>query len=96
MRAEVVYSNVKREYYLSFDIDVDGTTRTGAYYVGNLVLNDGDEADWAPTIAWFLSLLPSGIPAVTMRESNPDEFPLLPADPSAAQIQEILEDLAVE
>jgi hypothetical protein len=31
-----------------------------------------------------------------MRESNPDEFPLLPADPSAAQIQQILEDLVTE
>ena len=96
LRAEIVYSNIKREHYLSFDVDVDGTTRTGAYYVGNLILNDGDEADWSPTIAWFLSLLPAGTPAVVMRETNPEEIPLLPADPSAAQIQQILEDLAVE
>jgi hypothetical protein len=96
MRGEIVYSNSRRQHYLSFDIDVDGTTRTGAYYVGNLILNDGDEADWAPTIAWFLSLLPPGTAAVTMRETNPDQIPLLPTDPSPAQIQQILEDLAIE
>ena len=96
MRGEIVYSNSRRQHYLSFDIDIDGTPRTGAYYVGNLILNDGDEADWASTIAWFISLLPPGTPAVTMRESNPEQIPLLPADPSAAQIRDILVGLAVE
>ena len=96
MHGEIVYANGKGEYYLSFDINIDGTTRTGAYYVGNLILNDGDEEDWASTIAWFLSLLPAGTPAVVMRESNPDEIPLLPPDPSAGQVRQILEDLAVE
>lgn len=96
MRGQIVYSNIKREQYLSFDLDVDGTTRTGAYYVGNLILNDGEAADWAPTIARFLSLLPTGTPVVTMRESNPDEIVPLSVDASAAQIQEILEGLAIE
>ena len=96
MRGQIAYSNIKREHYLSFDIDVDGTTRTGAYYVGNLILNDGDEADWAPTIARFLSLLPAGTPVVTMRETNPDEIVPLPTDANASQIQHILEALAIE
>ena len=95
LRAEIVYSNIKREHYLSFDVDVDGTTRTGAYYVGNLILNDGDEADWAPTIAWFLSLLPPETPAVTMRETNPDQIVPLPADFSPAQVQKLLKELAL-
>lgn len=96
MRGELVYSAIRRQHYLSFDIDIDGTTRTGCYYVGNLILNDGEEADWASTVAWFLSLLPLGAPVMVMRETNPEEISLLPPDPSPAQIQQILEDLAIE
>lgn len=83
--------------YLDFDVVLGGSRRTGSYYGGGpLILNDGDAEDWAPTIAWLLSLLPAGTPAVVMRESNPEAITSVPADPSPAQIQQILEQIAPE
>ena len=94
MQGWIRHAPVLGKDYLDFDVVLAGTRRSGAYYQGGpLILNDGDAADWAPTIAWFLGLLPAGTPAVTMRETNPDQIVLLPADPSAAQIQQILEEM---
>jgi len=96
MQAWIRHAPVLNKDYLDFDVVLAGTRRSGAYYQGGpLILNDGDEADWAPTIAWFLSLLPPGTPAVSMRETNPDQIVPLPADPSTAQIQQLLEELAL-
>jgi hypothetical protein len=63
---------------LSFAIPFpDGTARHGIYVDhDNLALSDGTAADWADTIAWFLSLLPPGTPTVTMRGEGPDVTPL--------------------
>ncbi len=97
MRGWIKQAPSTGEDYLSFDLELHGSTRTGAYYTGrNLILRDGDESDWAPTIAWFLSLLPPGTPVVTMRETNPDQIVPLPCDGSAAQIQDVLAGLAIE
>jgi hypothetical protein len=96
MQAWIRHAPVLNKDYLDFDVVLAGTRRSGAYYQGGpLILNDGDEVDWAPTIAWFLSLLPPGTPAVTMRETNPDQIVPLAADLSAAQIQQVLEELAL-
>ncbi len=82
---------------LEFDLELHGATRTGVYYDGGpLILRDGDEQDWAPTIAWFISLLPADTPVMTMRETNPEQIVPLPADASAARIREVLEGLAIE
>jgi hypothetical protein len=60
------------EPYISFRVPVDGDTRHGLYAArGNLVLNDGDPAVWADTIAWFIDLLPPGTPMAAMVENEP-------------------------
>jgi hypothetical protein len=97
MNGWIRHAPVLSQDYLDFDVVLEGSRRAGSYYAGGpLILNDGDAEDWAPTIAWFLSLLPLGTPAVVMRESDPEEIVPLPADPSPAQIQQILEQIAPE
>lgn len=97
MNGWIRHAPVLHQNYLDFDVVLDGSRRTGSYHAGGpLILNDGDAEDWAPTIAWLLSILPAGTPAVVMRESNPEEIAPLPADPNPAQIQQILERIAPE
>jgi hypothetical protein len=97
MQTWMRHAPVSDKDYLDFDVVLTGTRRSGAYHEGGpLVLNDGDEAEWVPTIAWFLSLLPRGTPVVTMRETNPGAIVALPHDADAAQIQGVLADLAAD
>lgn len=97
MRGWIRHAPVSDKDYLDVDLVLTGTRRSCAYFRGGpLILWDGDEADWAPTIAWFLGLLPQGTEVVTMRETNPGTFVRLPPDASAAQIQGILADLAAD
>lgn len=97
MHGWIRHAPVLARDYLDFDVQIDGDSRAGAYYAGGpLILKDGDERDWAATIAWFLSLLPPGTRAVAMRESNPEQITALPTDPSAARIQQTFESLAAE
>jgi len=80
--------------YVSFDADVNGMMRHGIYVEGgNLTLSDGEPADWAETIAWFLSLLPSGTPVVALAERNPN-LVTVPANASADEITQLLDGLA--
>jgi len=75
--------------YLSFDVPIDGTPRHAMYFDGfNLTLSDGSPADWADTIAWFLSLLPRGTPAIAMSEHNSQPTPI-----STEASPEIIRDL---
>jgi hypothetical protein len=69
---------VTGEPYLSFDVQLaDGVTRHGIYVDrDNLAVSDGTPADWADTIAWFLTLLPDGTSSVVMAEDNPVPVPL--------------------
>lgn len=97
MRGWIRHAPALGQDYLDFDVVLDGSRRTGSYYGGGpLILNDGDADDWAPTIAWFLSLLPPGTPAVVMRETNPEAITPLEPDPSPAHVQQILEAIAPE
>ncbi|MFI7598187.1 hypothetical protein [Actinoplanes sp. NPDC049681] len=63
---------------LDFDVRLDdGQQRHGTYVAGGkLALSDGTPADWADTIAWFLSLLPEGTPTMVMRDDGPEPVPL--------------------
>ncbi|MGW7586621.1 hypothetical protein ACWGKU_33520 [Kitasatospora sp. NPDC054768] len=80
--------------YVTFQVDLDGTSRRGSYFErGHLILDDGDADLWADTAAWFLGLLPADARAVTMIESNPDSVRALPPGADAAQIREILQSL---
>lgn len=67
-------SAVTRNDVLDFDITLaDGDMRHGTYVDGGkLALSDGSPTDWADTLAWFLSLLPDGTPAVAMIEEGAD------------------------
>jgi hypothetical protein len=97
MRSRISHAPALGRDYLGFEIALAGTWRIGAYHGGGpLILNDGDAADWAPTIARFLGLLPARGPAVVMRESNPEHIAPLPPDPSPAQIQQVLESTLVD
>lgn len=71
-------SLVTRKTRLSFTIPFpDGNRRHGIYIDhDNLALSDGEVADWADTIAWFLGLLPPGTPCVAMRGEGPVFTPL--------------------
>src|SRR5215813_7695882 len=65
--------------YLSFDVPIEGMMRHGIYVEGgNLTLSDGAPADWAETVAWFLSLLPAGTPAIALPEHNQQLTPVTP------------------
>ena len=61
---------------IDFDMHFpDGQVRSGAYSDdGTLVMNDGSPADWAPTAASILQLLPPGAPIYAMVE-NGDPVP---------------------
>lgn len=79
--------------YVSFDVEIDGMMRHGIYVDGgNLTLSDGTPADWADTIAWFLSLLPPGTEAVAVSEHTGD-LAYIPPGATAQQLQSILETL---
>jgi hypothetical protein len=67
-------SSVTRNDVLDFDVTLDdGEMRHGTYVDGGkLTLSDGTPSDWADTLAWFLSLLPEGTPAVAMVEEAID------------------------
>jgi hypothetical protein len=81
------------QQYVSFDVEIDDLMRHGIYVDGgNLTLSDGTPADWADTIAWFLSLLPPGTEAVALAEQN-GELAYIPPSPSAEQLRSILDTL---
>jgi hypothetical protein len=81
--------------YVSFDVEIDDMMRHGIYVDGgNLTLSDGTPADWADTIAWFLSLLPPGTEAVALSEQN-GELAYIPPNASAEQLQSILDRLTM-
>jgi hypothetical protein len=75
--------------YLSFDVVIDGMDRYGTYseHPHCLTLSQGSARDWAGTIAWFLSVLPEGVPAMAMADGD---FRLVPV-PAGASVQEITE-----
>jgi hypothetical protein len=82
-------SAVTGEPYLSFDVEIGGMQRWGTYSARThcLTLTSGRPADWAETIVWFLSLLPSGVPADAMADGD---FKLVPVS-RGASVQEITE-----
>ena len=80
--------------WVSFDAEVNGMRRHGIYVEGgNLTLSDGEPADWAETIAWFLSLLPTGTPVVALAERNPT-LVAVPSNATADEITQLLDGLA--
>lgn len=80
--------------YLSFEVDLDGSVRRGAFFDRrNLVLHDGTPEFWAEFIVWFLSCLPSGSRAVGMLEYATDLSPI-PLDANREQIAEVFAALS--
>ena len=88
-------SAVNGSSYLSFDVTVNGAPRWGTYSDRTgLSLSEGSPADWADTIAWFLTLLPAGSTALAMAEENPQLTPL-PANAAAPFVREVYERLVL-
>jgi hypothetical protein len=86
-------SAVSGDEYLDFALQLNGMVRTGVYVArGNLVLNDGTPAEWADTIAWFLTLLPEATPVVVMTENNTQLTPM-PSTASPEQIRVVFDKL---
>jgi hypothetical protein len=67
-------SAITRNDVLDFEVTLaDGEMRHGTYVDGGkFALSDGSPSDWADTLAWFLSLLPDGTPAVAMVDEGAD------------------------
>jgi hypothetical protein len=87
-------SRVADEHYIIFSVPLDGMPRGGNYSVGHtLVVNDGTPAEWADTLAWFLSLLPTDSGVVAMAENNPRTIVPVPRDSDAAYLQPLFEQL---
>ncbi|MFE9427724.1 hypothetical protein ACFYNO_32700 [Kitasatospora sp. NPDC006697] len=88
---------VNRVDYLGFYVDLDGTERHGNYFEGShLTLEDAEPQEWAPTIEWFLTLLPVAAPVVAVLESNPDALAPLPPRATAEEIRAALAELITE
>jgi hypothetical protein len=88
-------SAVNGATYLSFDVTVNGTPRWGTYADRTgLSLSEGSPADWADTIAWFLTLLPAGSTALAAAEENPELTPL-PPEATAPTVRELYERLVL-
>jgi hypothetical protein len=78
---------------LDFDLHLNGDRVSVVFQDGGpLVLNDGTPAQWAETIAWFLSLLPADASVVTMTEYNPTPVPL-DRNASADNVRRLLDSL---
>jgi hypothetical protein len=79
-----------------FDVLVDGMPRGGNYSVGHtLVVDDGTPAEWAHTLAWFLSLLPPDSGVVAMAENNARAIVQIPCDTDATHLQSVFERLVI-
>lgn len=79
--------------FLSFEMDMAGERRHGAYFDRHLlVLEDGTPDFWTDTIAWFLSLLPVDAEVVCMTETVPEPVPM-PRRADPRQIVAVLESL---
>jgi hypothetical protein len=86
-------SHVTGKQRLSCDVIVDDQPMPLIYEAdGPLVLEDGDPAVWADTIAWWLSLLPAGTPTVTMTDANTNPV-AIETTSDAAQVRELLDRL---
>jgi hypothetical protein len=87
------HAPVSGKDYVDFDVSVGGDLRRGIYVDGfNLTLYDGTPADWADTIAWFLSLLPEGTRVIAMTEHNFQPTPI-PAGTSPEGIRDLLDNM---
>jgi hypothetical protein len=89
-------SAIADDTYLMFAITIDGEPRNATYSSrGVLSLADASPLDWAPTIVWLLSLLPTGVPVVTMTDQH-EEPVVLPGDRTPESLNAFLEQLAAE
>jgi hypothetical protein len=87
-------SRISDAHYIIFNVPLDGMSRGGGYTVGrDLNVDDGTPAEWADTLAWFLSLLPPDSGVVAMAENNPRTIVPVPRDMDAADLQSLFEQL---
>jgi len=87
-------SRVTDAHYITFNVPLDGMPRGGVYSVGHtFVVNDGTPAEWADTLAWFLSLLPPDSGVVALAENNPRSIVPVMRDTDAAHLQLLFEQL---
>jgi hypothetical protein len=78
---------------VAFTLNLDGEQRTGTLYSnGYLILEDGDGAVWAPTIAWLLTLIPNHAVEMMAEVNSPTSAPI-PADATPADNTAIYEAL---
>jgi hypothetical protein len=89
-------SSISDAHYVIFNVPLDGIPRSGGYTVGrDLNVDDGTPAEWADTLVWFISLLPSESGVVAMAENNPQTIVPVPRDIDAAQLQSLFEQLVI-
>lgn len=78
---------------VTFAFDIDGEPRSGTFYSnGYLVLEDGDGAVWAPTLTWFLTLIPGHYVEMMVEVDSPSSVPI-PADATPADVIGIYEGI---